>query len=62
MFLAGYLSIFLSRFNEWWKNKYVFSFGIVAEKFGVIENDILDCKVLCIVGKGGWNSVGFVVL
>ena len=40
----------------------MFSFGIVAEKFGVIENDILDCKVLCMVSKGGWNSLGFVVL
>ena len=40
----------------------MFSFVIVAETFGVIENDILDCKVLCMVGKGGWNSVGFLVL
>ena len=40
----------------------MFSFGIVAEKFGVIENDILDSRVLWMVGKGGWNSVGFVVL
>ena len=40
----------------------MFSFGIFAEKFGVIGNDILDCKVLSMVGKGGWNSVGFLVL
>ena len=38
------------------------SFGIVAEKFEVIENGVLECKVLWMVGKGGWNSVGFVVL
>ena len=40
----------------------MFSFGIVAEKFEVIENGILDCKVLWIVGTGEWNSVGFLVL
>ena len=40
----------------------MFSFGIVAEKFEAIENDILDCEVLWMVGKGEWNSVGFFVL
>ena len=28
----------------------------------VFENDIFDCKVLWMVGKGEWNSVGFFVL
>ena len=40
----------------------MFSFGMIAEKFEVIEDGILDCKVLWMVGKGGWNSVSFVVL
>ena len=36
-----------------------FSFGIIAENFEVFESDICDCKVLWMVGKGEWNSVGF---
>ena len=40
----------------------MFCFETVAEKFEVIGNGILDYKVLWMVGKGGWNSVGFVVL
>ena len=55
---------FLSRLNEMsgGKEKYVFSFGIIAENFEVFENDIFDCKVLWVVGKCEWNSVGFFVL
>ena len=30
----------------------MFSFGIIAENFEVFENDIFDCKVLWVVGKG----------
>ena len=26
------------------------------ENFEVVENDIFDCKVLWMVGKGEWNS------
>ena len=44
------------------KKKYVFSFGIIAENFEVFENDIFDCKVLWVVGKCEWNSVGFFVV
>ena len=40
--------------------KYVFSFGIIAESFEVVENDI--CKVLWMVGADEWNSVGFFTL
>ena len=39
-----------------------FGFGVIAENFEVFENDIFDCKVLSMVGKGEWNSVGFFVL
>ena len=42
--------------------KYVFSFGIIAESFEVFENDIFDCKVLWMVGKGEWDSVGFLLI
>ena len=28
----------------------------------VDENDIFDCKVLWVLGKGEWTSVGFFVL
>ena len=45
----------------WWWRKCVFSFGIIAENFEVFENDIFDCKVLWVVGKFEWNSVGFFV-
>ena len=34
----------------------------VVENFEVFENDIFDCKVLCMVGEREWNSVGFFVL
>ena len=37
----------------------MFSFGIIVEDFEVFENDIFDYKVLWMVGKGEWNSVGF---
>ena len=39
-----------------------FGFGVIAENFEVFENDIFDCKVLWMVSKGEWNSVGFFVL
>ena len=29
----------------------MFSFGIIAENCEVFESDILDCKVLWVVGK-----------
>ena len=34
----------------------MFSFGIIAENFEVFENDIFDCKVLWMVGKGGCST------
>ena len=40
----------------------MFGFGIIAENFKVFENDIFDCKVVWMVGKGEWKSVGFFVL
>ena len=40
----------------------MFSFGIIAKNFEVFENDIFDCKVLWMVGKGEWNIVSFFVL
>ena len=51
--------MFLSRLNEIGGGRgNVFSFGINVENFEVFENDIFDCKVLCMVGEGEWNSVG----
>ena len=38
------------------------SFGIIAENFEVFKNDIFDSKVVWMVSKGEWNSVGFFVL
>ena len=35
---------------------------MIAEDFEGFENDTFDCKVLWVVGKGEWNSVGFFVL
>ena len=62
--LTKKLPKFLSRLNEMsgGREKYVFSFGIIGESFEVFENDIFDCKVLWVVGKCDWNSVGFFVL
>ena len=61
--LTKKLPKFLSRLNEMiGGSENVFSFGIIAENFEVFENDIFDCKVLWMVGKGEWNSVGFFVL
>ena len=61
--LTKKLPKFLSRLNEMSGGKeYVFSLGIIAENFEVFENDIFDCKVLWVVGKCEWNSVGFFVL
>ena len=58
--LTKKLPKFLSRLNEMSGGReYVFSFGIIAENFEVFENDIFDRKVLWMVGKGEWNSVGF---
>jgi len=58
--LTKKLPKFLSRLNE--MSGDVFSFGIIAENFEVFENDTFDCKVLCMVVKGEWNSAGFFVL
>ena len=61
--LTKKLPKFLSRLNEMSGGREnVFSFGIIAENFEVFENDIFDCKVLWVVGKCEWNSVGFFVL
>ena len=61
--LTKKLPKFLSRLNEMSGGKEnVFCFGIIAENFEVFENDILDCKVLWVVGKCEWNSVHFFVL
>ena len=35
----------------------MFSFGNIAENFEIFENDIFECMVLWIVGKGGILSV-----
>ena len=40
----------------------MFSFGIIVEEIEVFENDIFDYKILWMVGKSEWNSVGFFVL
>ena len=40
----------------------MFSLAIIAENFKFFENDIFDCKVLWMVSKYEWNSVGFFVL
>ena len=32
------------------------------QRIFVFENDLFHCKVLWMVGKGEWNSVGFFVL
>ena len=40
----------------------MFNFGITSGKFEVFENDIFDRKVLRMVGKDKWNSVGFFAL
>ena len=61
--LTKKLPKFLSRLNEMSGGREnMFSFGIIAENFEVFENDIFDCKVLWVVGKCEWNSVGFFVL
>ena len=61
--LTKKLPKFLSRLNKMSGGKEnVFSFGVIAENFEVFENDIFDCKVLWVVGKCEWNSVGFFVL
>ena len=38
------------------------SFGIIAENVEGFENNIFNCKVLWLVSKCEWNSVGFFVL
>ena len=40
----------------------MFTFRIIAEDFEVFENYIFDSKVLWMVGKAEWNSVGFFFL
>ena len=40
----------------------MFSFGIIVENVEAFENEIFDCKVLCMVGEGEWNFVGVFVL
>ena len=61
--LTKKLPKFLTRLNEMSGGREnMFSFGIIAQNFEVFENDILDCKVLRVVGKCEWNSVGFFVL
>ena len=61
--LTKKLPKFLSRLNEMSGGREnMLSFGIIAENFEVFENDIFDCKVLWMVGKGEWNSVSFFVL
>ena len=59
MALTKKMPKFLSRLNEM---SGVFSFGIIAENFEVLQNDIFDSKVLWVVCKGEWSSVGFFVL
>ena len=62
--LTKKLPKFLSSLNKMSgrRENLLFSFGIIAENFEVFENDIFDCKVLWMVGKGEWHSVGFFVL
>ena len=63
LLLTKRLPKFLSRLNEMSSGREnVFSFGIIAENFEVFENDNFDCKVLWLVSRGEWNSVGFFVL
>ena len=52
--LTKKLPKFLSRLNE--------MSGGRENMCLVFENDIFDCKVLWVVGKCEWNSVGFFVL
>ena len=56
--------MFLSRLNEIssGRGNMCLVSGSVVENFEVFENDIFDCKVLCMVGEHEWNSVGFFVL
>ena len=61
--LTKTLPRFLSRLNEMSGGREnMFGFGVIAENFEAFENDIFDCKVLWMLGKGEWNSVGFFVL
>ena len=61
--LTKKLPRFLSHLNEMsGARENGFGFGVTAENFEVFENDIFDCKVLWMVGKGEWNYVGFFVL
>ena len=62
--LTKKLPKFLSRLNEMsgGRENMCLVSGSFAENFEVFENDIFDCKVLWVVGKCEWNSVGFFVL
>ena len=62
--LTKKLPKFLSHLNEMSgarENMCLLS-GSFVENFEVFENNILDYKVLWMVGKGEWNSVDFFVL
>ena len=62
--LTKKLHKFLSRLNEMSggrENICLFS-GSLQRILKVFENDIFDWKVLWVVGKCEWNSVGFFVL
>ena len=58
--LTKKLPKFLSRLNETSGGRE--NMCVVSENFEVFENDIFNCKVLWVVGKCEWNSVGFFVL
>ena len=62
--LTKKLPKFLSRLNEMSGGRENMSLvsGSLRRNFEVFENDIFDCKVLWVVGKCEWNSVGFFVL
>ena len=61
--LTKKLPRFLSRLNEMSGGREnMFGFGVIVENFEVFENDIFDWKVLWMLDKGEWNSVGFFVL
>ena len=62
--LTKKLPKFLSRLNEMsgGKENMCLVSGSLLRILKVFENDIFDCKVLWVVGKCEWNSVGFFVL
>ena len=63
--LTKKLPKFLSRLNEMGggrENMCLVSGSLRRILKFSVENDIFDCKVLWVVGKCEWNSVGFFVL